>query len=331
MGRKVAYFVGCTARYMFPEVAKATIEVLEKNEVAVYVPEQKCCGMPAFLEGDRPFTLDLVAANLPVLRRCIDDGYDIVTACPTCSFMFKTVLVRDAQFSAAHRDRIRALADACDGNGATIAGELSEALAAPTGRLSGAARDFVAPWVINYNLGRHAKAGGGDVGYFASLDAERRIKVAAHVFELGEYLRLLDGEGALRLPAMGPSEKLSYFPPCHLREQAIGRPWLELLEKAPHADISPVGEPMDCCGLGGVMGFKTDFHAASLAMGRGLTDRIAEASPDRIVTECLACRLQFMQMQERPVAHPAELLAEAYRAEAEPAGSAGQALDASMA
>ena len=30
-GRKVAYFVGCTARYMFPEVAKATVEVLKAN------------------------------------------------------------------------------------------------------------------------------------------------------------------------------------------------------------------------------------------------------------------------------------------------------------
>ena len=66
------------------------------------------------------------------------------------------------------------------------------------------------------------------------------------------------------------------------------------------------------------MGFKTNFHAASLAMGRGLIDRIADAAPDRIVTECLACRLQFTQMQAKPVVHPVELLADAYRAEAAP-------------
>jgi len=321
-GRKVAYFVGCTARYMFPDVAKATIEVLERNGVSVFVPEQKCCGMPTFLEGDKPFTLDLVAANLPVLQRCVEDGYDIVTACPTCSFMFKSVLARDAQFSPAYRDRIRALAAELGGDTQAIARVLAAEVSGPSGRTGSVAAEFLASWVINYNLGLHAEADRGDVGYFAHWDANQRIKVAAHVFELGEYLRTLDGEGALHLPVMDPTEKLSYFPPCHLREQNMGRPWLHLLEKAPHSDVAPVGQPMDCCGLGGIMGFKADFHAASLAMGRGLIDRIAAAEPDRIVTECLACRLQFTQMQDKPVSHPAELLAEAYRAEDAGFGSA---------
>lgn len=316
-GRKVAYFVGCTARYMFPDVAKATIEVLERNGVTVYVPEQKCCGMPTYLEGDKPFTLDLVAANLPVLQQCVEDGYDIVTACPTCSFMFKSVLARDAQFSPVYRDRIRALAVECNGDTGAIANALTAEVAAPSGRTSRVASEFLAPWVINYNLGLHAEADGGDVGYFAGWEASQRIQVAAHVFELGEYLAGLDSEGTLHLPPMEPSEKLSYFPPCHLREQNMGRPWLGLLERAPQADVAPVGQPMDCCGLGGIMGFKTDFHAASLAMGRGLIDRIATAAPDRIVTECLACRLQFTQMQDKPVSHPVELLARAYRRESD--------------
>lgn len=316
-GRKVAYFVGCTARYMFPDVAKATVEVLERNGVTVYVPEQKCCGMPTYLEGDKPFTLDLVAANLPVLQRCVEDGYDIVTACPTCSFMFKSVLARDAQFSPAFRDRIRGLAAGCDGDTGAVVNALTAEVSGPSGRTSSVAAEFLAPWVINYNIGLHAEADGGDVGYFAGWDANQRIKVAAHVFELGEYLSVLDREEALRLPSMERSEKLSYFPPCHLREQNMGRPWLQLLERAPQSGISPVGQPMDCCGLGGIMGFKTNFHAASLAMGRGLIDRIATAAPDRIVTECLACRLQFTQMQDKPVSHPVELLAEAYRRESD--------------
>ncbi len=56
------------------------------------MPEQKCCGMPTFLEGDKPLTLKLVDGNLPVLLDCIEQGYDIVTACPTCSFMFQVGL-----------------------------------------------------------------------------------------------------------------------------------------------------------------------------------------------------------------------------------------------
>lgn len=317
-GRKVAYFVGCTARYLFPDVAKATVDVLERNGISVYVPEQKCCGMPSFLEGDQPFTSRLADTNLPVLRQCIDDGYDIVSACPTCSFMFKSILTRDAQFSPAFRDRIRALGKALGDDTNAIRDQLVAELNAPTGRSSSAAVSFTQAWVINYNLGLHAESDKGDVGYFSSRDANQRIKVATHVFELGEYLRDLDKDGALNMPATAPVDRLTYFPPCHLREQAMGKPWLELLGRLPKADVAPVGRPLDCCGLGGIMGFKTNFHAASLAMGRGLIDRIADAAPDRIVTECLACRLQFTQMQAKPVVHPVELLADAYRAEAAP-------------
>ena len=70
-GRKVAYFAGCTARYLFPAVAKATVEVLEHNGVNVYVPEQRCCGMPTMLEGNRDTTFELASFNQPELRRCI--------------------------------------------------------------------------------------------------------------------------------------------------------------------------------------------------------------------------------------------------------------------
>jgi glycerol-3-phosphate dehydrogenase subunit C len=59
--RKVAYFAGCTARYLFPDVATATVEVFEKNGVDVYVPQQQCCGMPTLLEGDRRLTSDFVS------------------------------------------------------------------------------------------------------------------------------------------------------------------------------------------------------------------------------------------------------------------------------
>ncbi|NLH79990.1 MAG: hypothetical protein GX458_03980, partial [Phyllobacteriaceae bacterium] len=128
--------------------------------------------------------------------------------------------------------------------------------------------------------------------------------------------------GELKAVAGIGAEKLGYFPPCHLREQDIGRPWAELLAAVPGVRMEGIGRPDDCCGLGGIMGFKTNFHHASLAMGRGLMARTEAVGPDRVVTECLGCRVQFEQMQERPVSHPVELLAQAYRdAEAAEAAS----------
>jgi len=51
--RKIAYFAGCTANYLFPDVPKAVVEVFQHNGFEVYYPEQKCCGMPSLLEGDQ--------------------------------------------------------------------------------------------------------------------------------------------------------------------------------------------------------------------------------------------------------------------------------------
>ena len=75
-----------------------------------------------------------------------------------------------------------------------------------------------------------------------------------------------------------------------------------------------VGGSLDCCGLGGIMGFKKSFHSTSVAIGRRLIKKIEAAAPENLLTECLSCRLQFNQMLPLPVSHPVEILAAAYRA-----------------
>lgn len=41
-------------------------------------------------------------------------------------------------------------------------------------------------------------------------------------------------------------------------------------------------------------------------------DKVRTAAPETVITECLGCRMQFMQMTDVPVVHPVECLAEAY-------------------
>ena len=97
-GRKAAYFTGCTARYIFPEVARATVEVLQHNGIEVFCPDHKCCGMPSFLEGDRKLTMESVGHNLNILADAAQDGYDILCSCPTCSFMLRHQLAKGAYY-----------------------------------------------------------------------------------------------------------------------------------------------------------------------------------------------------------------------------------------
>ena len=94
--RKVNYFPGCTAKYFFPEVAKAVFDVFEINGIDVYCVDHQCCGMPTMLEGDRKTTSKFVGFNVEKLSEVTNDGYDIVCSCPTCGYMLKNVIAEGA-------------------------------------------------------------------------------------------------------------------------------------------------------------------------------------------------------------------------------------------
>jgi glycerol-3-phosphate dehydrogenase subunit C len=148
-----------------------------------------------------------------------------------------------------------------------------------------------------------------DSGYFAAIDPLQRIAVAEHTRDAGEYL-------AEHLPAWRPKGELKapkgrdvYFAPCHQREQNAGRPYLSLLQRFRKEDIPIVDGPYDCCGMGGIMGYKEGFHESSMRLAAPLMAKIAALQPARIITECLSCRLQFMHLTDIPVTHPLEVIA----------------------
>ncbi len=60
------------------------------------------------------------------------------------------------------------------------------------------------------------------------------------------------------------------------------------------------------------MGFKREFHETSIHLGNKLMDKIKALDPEKIVTDCLSCRLQFNQLLPYKVQHPVELIREAY-------------------
>ena len=292
--RKVAFFVGCTGRYLFPEVPKAAVAVLKKNDIDVYVPKQKCCGMPTLLEGDRKLTLKFAENNLNFLKEAVDDGYDIVCSCPTCGFMLKKLLIEGAYYSAEYQEAVggdrKVLKLPSHGDHDSDPGN--------TG--------FIALQTSIY--GKILK----DEGYFSAFSAKDRVRVAEQTFDLGEYLNLLHRTGALKPVPNRVSGRMVYFPPCHGREQNIGRPYMDLLNLIPNIELEAIDGQLYCCGMAGIMGFKQTFHDSSIRLGQRLMEKIRGIDPDRIVTDCLSCRLQFNQLLPYPVTHPIEVLRGAY-------------------
>ncbi len=88
-GEKVALFVTCSLNYNAPDVARAAVAVLEKNGIAVAVPDQRCCGMPFLESGDIDSARECRLANIDAFAPFVQAGYTIVSPGPTCSLTLR--------------------------------------------------------------------------------------------------------------------------------------------------------------------------------------------------------------------------------------------------
>ncbi len=86
---KVALFHTCVVENNFPHVGRAALEVLSRNGVAVTVPEQRCCGMPALEQGDVEGAIERARANVASLLPLVRSGHLVVTLEPTCSYTLR--------------------------------------------------------------------------------------------------------------------------------------------------------------------------------------------------------------------------------------------------
>jgi glycerol-3-phosphate dehydrogenase subunit C len=292
--KKVAYFSGCTARYFFPDVAKAVVEVLERNGVEVYYPEQKCCGMPPLLEGDRNLTLEFARFNVERLAEVVEKGYDIVCSCPTCGYMMKKILRVGADQAIWRRDSEKMESD-------FVHIEIGHGL---IGAISGMSS-------VRVPKG-HLKVLLKDEGYFSSISPEKRIMISENTYDVGEYLRNLHEAGEFNTRLGITRNRGVYYPPCHVREQKIGRPYQYLMGLIPGLSMESIQGDY-CCGNGGVMGFKKDFHHLSIKIASRLIAKIKSLKPEVLATDCLSCKIQFNQLTPYRVVHPVEIIKESYR------------------
>jgi len=96
--KRVGYFVGCVTNYLFPKIGNATLRILNKHGVSVFIPsDQKCCGLIAFGSGDWHSTQKLALSNIEAFDQINLDT--IVATCASCSATLKVfypLLFKDA-------------------------------------------------------------------------------------------------------------------------------------------------------------------------------------------------------------------------------------------
>ncbi len=85
----VLYYPGCFANYWEPQIGKAVVHILERNGFQVIVPKHQCCGAARVGYGDFNGVHKEAAKLVDRLSALVEQGYDIVTACPTCCLAIK--------------------------------------------------------------------------------------------------------------------------------------------------------------------------------------------------------------------------------------------------
>ncbi|MEA3410962.1 MAG: heterodisulfide reductase-related iron-sulfur binding cluster [Pseudomonadota bacterium] len=90
---RVALFATCYGDRNEPQVVEDLARVFEHNAIEVTLADkERCCGMPKLELGDLEAVEVAKEANIPVLARMIDEGWDIVATVPSCVLMFKQEL-----------------------------------------------------------------------------------------------------------------------------------------------------------------------------------------------------------------------------------------------
>ena len=90
---RVVLYATCYGNYNEPHLGLDLIAIFEHNGIPVRLAErEQCCGMPKLELGDFESVARAKDANIPVLARLVDEGWDIVAPVPSCVLMYKQEL-----------------------------------------------------------------------------------------------------------------------------------------------------------------------------------------------------------------------------------------------
>jgi len=90
---RVALFATCYGNRNDPRMGEDLKAVFEHNDIPLTLaPKEQCCGMPKLELGDLEAVERAKDANIPVLAKLVDEGWDIVAPIPSCALMFRQEL-----------------------------------------------------------------------------------------------------------------------------------------------------------------------------------------------------------------------------------------------
>jgi len=228
---------------------------------------------------------------------------------PTCSVEYNEPEIGRASVEVLERNRIDVSVPAlqCCGMPFLDGGDLDSALdlarrnVETLSRAVGEGRDIVVPGpTCSFTL-KHE--------YPHMLGTEEAAEVGAHTYDICEYLMKRHKEGRLDTSFKAPVGKVAYHLPCHLKAQNIGYKSRDLMALIPGAEIEMVDH---CSGIDGTWGFKKEYFDLSLEVAAPLIEKIGNARPDMIASDCPLAGMQIEKGRGTKPLHPIQILRKAY-------------------
>ncbi|MBB6646194.1 LUD domain-containing protein [Halobellus ruber] len=146
--------------------------------------------------------------------------------------------------------------------------------------------------------------------YGKLLDDDRAEMISEHSYELFEYVFGLLEKGAdpdaLGSPADGDAE-VAYHSHCQQRTLDLEAGTVSVLETCGY-DVET--SDVECCGMAGSFGYKSDYYELSMAVGERLESQFTEPETEgrRVVASGVSCVEQLDSLLERPASHPVHLV-----------------------
>jgi iron-sulfur cluster protein len=144
--------------------------------------------------------------------------------------------------------------------------------------------------------------------YEKLLDGATYDRLADRSYDAAEYVYglLENGADPGRLRS-GDGDRVAYHGHCQARTLGLDGYATAVLERA---GFDVVTSDVECCGMAGSFGYKTEYYELSMDVGSTLAEQFtADSTRDRtVVASGTSCLEQLDSLLERPSQHPLELL-----------------------
>lgn len=143
--------------------------------------------------------------------------------------------------------------------------------------------------------------------YEKLLSAESFEQISSNTYDVMEYIYgCLDNGVAVDALSTGDGVSVAFHPHCQGRTLGTDSYTEAVLAAAGYTVRT---SDVECCGMAGSFGYKTEYYDVAEAAGDHLKDDLGDVTGERVVATGTSCGSQLSRLYDRRAAHPIELIA----------------------